>query len=1001
MEGHTGPKEAIQCPQCRNSYPGGTSVCPHCGTCSISSTGEDETVVLESPATGFTENDETVVSDVAGSRLSYGEAAAGETPTRNWSRPAAARQDAVQALGPGVVINNRYEILRLLGEGGMGAVFKVRDRELDRLVALKVIRPDMANNPRILRMFKQELILARQVTHQNVIRIYDLGLAGDLRFITMQFVQGSDLRSLLDEKGKFSSEEAASIMVQVCEGLAAAHQQSVVHRDLKPNNVMIDDQGNVLVMDFGLAHSTDAGGSEGALLGTPQYMSPEQANREEIDSRSDLYALGVIFYELLTGRLPFDANGLKELLDKRIHSDAPPPIEREPSIAQALNEIVVKCLVRSREQRYQTAAEIIHDIQVWQGVIVPPSKVWKRVAMGSAVLLALMGGVGVKMYVQRPLPPPKTVTVLVADFKNQTGDHVLDGTLEPLFTEAMEGASFISAYSRPAAHRLAGQVKPGATALDSDVARLVALREGVNVVLSGSIEKAGGVYKASVKAVDAATGNAVAEARVKESTKEKLAASVSALAEPIRKALGDRTPAARSIEAGETFTAASLQAAQEYSIAQETGSSGKWEEAIQHYREALQLDPNNGRAWSGLGVCYRNLQNLSEAEKDLKIALSKSGQMSERERYRTRGAYYVTINNYEKALDEYKILIAKFPADNVALANVAICYTYLRNIPKVIETLQKAVAIFPKDARFRMNLTEGYLYGGKFDDAAREAGEVLKLNPSFERAYAAKAVAALATGKPEQAAEFYEQAGKVGQRYRTIGLADLALFEGRPTDASSLLEAGIKADVAGGHTSWAVLKEVALANARLQLGQKAAAIAAAKQALKETPDQTVMFLAARMLVEAGDEATAQSVAQNLSRQLYSEPGAYGKLLEGELALKKGDIRGAIKLMMDARGLVDTWIGHYDLGRAYLAAEAWPEADSEFDACINRRGEAVALDLNLDPTYSYYPPVLFYSGRAKEGIGSPAAVEAFKSFLSIKGKAEHDPLVGEAKRRAAK
>ncbi|MBZ5584203.1 MAG: tetratricopeptide repeat protein, partial [Acidobacteriia bacterium] len=412
-------------------------------------------------------------------------------------------------------------------------------------------------------------------------------------------------------------------------------------------------------------------------------------------------------------------------------------------------------------------------------------------------------------------------------------------------------------------------------------------------------------------------------------------------------------------------------------------------------------DPNNGRAYSGMGVSYRNLDNREEAEKYLKIALSKSGQMSERERYRTRGAYYVTIKNYEKAADEYKTLIAKFPADNVGLGNLALCYTYLRDLPDVIVNLQKAVAIYPKDARQRMNLAEGYLYGGRFEESAREADEVLKLNPAFERAYVAKAVAALAIGKPDQAAAFYEEAGKVGQRYRSLGLADLALFEGRAADAAALLEKGIQSDLAAGRNEWAALKQIALGQACLLLGRRPAAIAAASAALQGTSDQTLTFLAARVLLEAGDEARARAVAERLSKELYNEPLAYGKLLAAEVDLKKGQLRDAIRLMLEARSLVDTWIGHYDLGRAYLVAGAWPEADSEFDACIARRGEAAALDLNLDPTYSYLPPVYYYSGRAKQGIGSPAAADAFRTYLGIKAKADHDPLLADARKRVAK
>ncbi|MBZ5583320.1 MAG: cbb3-type cytochrome c oxidase subunit I [Acidobacteriia bacterium] len=519
-----------------------------------------------------------------------------------WTNSVAPDATSYETIVPGSVLGGRYDILRLLGEGGMGAVFEARDREVDRIVALKVIRPELAGNASILRMFKQELILARQVTHPNVIRIYDLGLVNDLRFITMQFVEGRDLHTLLAGKGKFPAEEAAAIMVQVCEGLEAAHRQNVVHRDLKPHNIMVDAQGHALVMDFGLAHSTDSGGSQGALQGTPHYMSPEQANCEELDSRSDVYAIGIIFYELLTGSLPFEGANLREILDQRIHGQAPPPVERDPAVPKGLNEIVAKCLARKREDRYQTAAEIVHDIQVWQGVLVPPSKVWKRVSLAFAGLLVFGVALGVRAYLHAPAPTPKPVTVLVGDFSNHTGERVLDGTLEPLFTEAMESASFISAYPRARARRLAGQVKAGASVLDGEVARLVALREGINVVVVGAVGKSGSGFEASVTALDAATGKTLAHARLKEPTKEKLAALLPRLARPVRKALGDGAPAAGYLEAGETFSAASLAAAQEYSLGQDAQSAGRYTEAIMHYRKALDLDPNNGRAYSGMGV---------------------------------------------------------------------------------------------------------------------------------------------------------------------------------------------------------------------------------------------------------------------------------------------------------------------------------------------------------------------------------------------------------------
>src|SRR5581483_8290976 len=215
-----------------------------------------------------------------------------------------------QLFPPATLLGNRYEILRVLGEGGMGAVYQARDKELDRLIALKVIRPELAGNPAILQRFKQELILARHITHKNVVRIYDLGEADGIKFITMEYVDGEDLRSLLKHHGKFSPGEAVRIVEQVCRALEAAHAEGVIHRDLKPQNVMRDGQGRIVVMDFGLGRSLEEPGmtQTGALVGTLEYMSPEQALGATLDHRSDLFAVGLIFFELLTGRVPYKAD---------------------------------------------------------------------------------------------------------------------------------------------------------------------------------------------------------------------------------------------------------------------------------------------------------------------------------------------------------------------------------------------------------------------------------------------------------------------------------------------------------------------------------------------------------------------------------------------------------------------------------------------------------------------------------------------------------------------
>src|SRR5271156_2864586 len=275
---------------------------------------------------------------------------------------------AFQGLQPGVLFGDRYEIMGVLGQGGMGAVYKARDRELDRLIALKVIRPELATDPAILARFKQELILSRNITHKNVVRIYDLGEAEGIRFITMEYVDGEDLRTLLRRSRKFSPQEAISVVEQVCRALDSAHSEGVIHRDLKPQNIMRDKHGRIVVMDFGLARSLGESGmtQTGAIVGTMEYMSPEQAMGGALDQRSDIFSVGLIFFELLTGKAPYHADTAIASLMKRTREDAKSASDVDATVPRSLSAIVSRCLEREPANRYHSAVELLQQLSTWE-----------------------------------------------------------------------------------------------------------------------------------------------------------------------------------------------------------------------------------------------------------------------------------------------------------------------------------------------------------------------------------------------------------------------------------------------------------------------------------------------------------------------------------------------------------------------------------------------------------------------------------------------------------
>jgi len=295
---------------------------------------------------------------------------------------------APELMVPGTVLAQRYEIQALVGHGGMGVVYQARDRELDRVVALKVIRPELARRPETLERFKHELVLARQITHRNVTRIYDLGQSEGVKFITMEFVEGRHLKSLLQSEGKLAPQRAAGIALQIARGLEAAHAEGVVHSDLKPKNIMEDASGRVVVMDFGIARSIEMAGSRRApaVLGTPEYMSPEQARGEKIDARSDLFSLGIILYELLTGTVPFHGDTIQSTMRRRTEEEATPPAKIEPSVPKLLDEVTMRCLEKDPGGRYQSAAEIIRVLDGW--LHPRTSRTWMWAAAAAALLAA-------------------------------------------------------------------------------------------------------------------------------------------------------------------------------------------------------------------------------------------------------------------------------------------------------------------------------------------------------------------------------------------------------------------------------------------------------------------------------------------------------------------------------------------------------------------------------------------------------------------------------------
>jgi serine/threonine protein kinase/Tfp pilus assembly protein PilF len=648
-------------------------------------------------------------------------------------------QTPLPELTRGTTFAGRYEIIEELGKGGMGKVYRVEDKKIKGEIALKLIKPEIAADQQTIERFSNELKLTRMISHRNVCRMFDLGEDEGTYFITMEYVPGEDLKTFIRRARRLDIGTAISIAKQVCEGLTEAHRLGVVHRDLKPGNIMIDKEGNARIMDFGIARSlhTKCLTAEGVIIGTPEYMSPEQVEGEKADQCSDIYALGVILYEMVTGRVPFEGTTPFSVALKHKSEVPPNPKTLTPQIPEDLSRLILCCLEKQRNRRYQSAAEVLSELDKIEKGIPTTEKMrlrrkpltsreitvkfnLKKLCLPGLAIIALViaAVVLIRLFARRTLSPgqPGKPSLAVIYFENNTGDKNLDywrkALSDLLITDLMQ-----SKYIRVSSAENLYDILKDLNLLEAgtysrDDLKRIAARAGVENILVGKYARAGDLFRIDTILQKASTGAQVGlPQKVQGKGQESFFSLVDEITKNIKASLNLTTQEMASDNDQEVgkITTISPEAYRFYSEGRKFHQMGDYAQSIPLMEKAIAIDPNFAMAYRSLAIAYGNQGSSSERARYLQKAFELSARASERERYIIEGDYYLqSEKTYDKAVEIYKKLLELYPDDAMGYSKLAWLYSDLEQWDQAIENSEKSIKYKAEDIYIYEYLASGY-----------------------------------------------------------------------------------------------------------------------------------------------------------------------------------------------------------------------------------------------------------------------------------------------------
>jgi serine/threonine protein kinase/tetratricopeptide (TPR) repeat protein len=674
------------------------------------------------------------------------------------SIPTETQEAPKKELTRGSTFASRYEIIEELGKGGMGKVYRVFDNKLEGEVALKLVKPEIASDKKTIERFRNELKLAREIAHRNVCKMYDLGEEKGTHYITMEYIPGEDLKGMIRMMGRLGAGKAISIAKQVCEGLAEAHRLGVVHRDLKPSNIMIDKEGNTRIMDFGIARSLEAKGITGAgvMIGTPEYMSPEQVEGKETDQRSDVYSLGIILYEMVTGRAPFEGDTPFTVGMKHKGEIPQNPKELNTQISDELNRVILRCLEKEKEKRYQTAGEVHSELKnIEKGIptterVIPERKTatsreitvtfqrrWVFIAAPIVIILVaalafflLKGG--------KDVTPPENIMLVVLPFENlgpPEDEYFADGITDEV-TNRLSLLHGLDVISRASAIKYKGTEKT-----------IKKIRDELNMdyVVTGTVrwDKSageGGRVRVSPQLIRASDDTQLWSENYEHSFKDIFAVQTEiaeevikqldiTLLEPERRALREKPT--ENLEAYDLY----LRADEQWDKAEISINRDDYKRAIEMFERVIELDPGFVRAYIDLSrfhsIMYfygydRTKERLSKSKAAVDKALELRPDLPEAKR--ALGYYYYRgFLDYDRALEIFESVQKARP--NSSPAPLGYIRRRQGKWEESLEALEKAFRLNPRSSGLSRELGNTNMHMRRYAEAEIWYDRSLSLSP--------------------------------------------------------------------------------------------------------------------------------------------------------------------------------------------------------------------------------------------------------------------------------